>query len=164
MDSPVTINAFFCSGIRRIRISRYCSAILQLPLLQMRRNTHTIFSIFAFLLPSRKICQLPSADRTDQKTAAASKKGILILLCQGSEVDHHRLHPPFRTIVPFCTFSLLIEKNSPNFKRLSCPVYNLVFPSFPVRNIFSSCANEPLSFVPEPPFAGTEPRTDMLPS
>lgn len=51
--------------------------------------------------------------------------------------------PNNRTILHVQPFD---RKNSPNFKRLSCPVYNRFFLLFPVRNIFSSCANEPLSF------------------
>ena len=121
MDSPVTINAFFCSGIRRIRISRYCSTIFTASSSPNEtKYSHHFFHFLLFCCQCRKICQLPSADRTDQKTAAASKKGILILLCQGSEVDHHRLHPPFRTIVPFCTFNLLIEKKFPLISN-GCP-------------------------------------------
>ena len=148
MDSPVTINAFFCSGIRRIRISRYCSAIFTASSSPNEtKYSHQFFHFCFSAANAAKSASCHPLTEPTRKQRLHRKKGILILLCQGSEVDHHRLHPPFRTIVPFCTFSLLIAKKIPLISN-GCPAPSITGFSllFPVRNIFSSCANEPLSF------------------
>ena len=101
---------------------------LQLPLLQMRRNTHTIFSIFAFLLPMHKD-QLPSADRNYQRKQRLQRKWHLRSSCVRLRgVDRCRLIPFLnnRTI----SRSVLIRKN---LIQNGCPgpVYNWFFLFFP---------------------------------